>query len=148
MINFNETDSQKHEEILAWKHETQNIKLKIYVINFPIMNNLYSWIYCSYTLHILFHSKTNTTLFYLLSLAFIRFYLLYHSLSFVVMRYQLFSLTVIRCHSLSLVVPLVATCFHSLYHSVSFIATHCITRSNLSSLDVPLVCYFINDQIK
>ena len=36
-----------------------------------------------------------------------------------------------RCHSLSLVVPLVVTCCHSLYHSLS--------------LDVPLVCLFIYD---
>ena len=41
------------------------------------------------------------------------------------------SLIAICCHSLPFVVPLVVICCHSLYHSLS--------------LDVPLVCLFIND---
>ena len=83
-----------------------------------------------------------------------------HSLSLVV------PLVVTRCHSLSLVVPLVVTrcttrC-HSLYHSLSFVVTRChslslvvllvvtlyTTRCHSLSLDVLLVCLFINDRKK
>ena len=48
------------------------------------------WVYCNYTVHILFHSETKITLFYLSSFAFTRFrcttpyHWLYHSLSLVV----------------------------------------------------------------
>ena len=54
-----------------------------------------------------------------------------HSLSFVVTR------CTTRCHSLSLVV---IRC-HLLYHSMSLVVIRC----HLLSLDVPLVCLFIND---
>ena len=60
-----------------------------------------------------------------------------HSLSFVV------PLVVTRCHSLSLVVPLVVIRCHSLYHSLSLVVIRCHSLS----LDVPLVCLFINDHI-
>ena len=70
---------------------------------------------------ILFHSKTKITLFYLSA---IRYHSLYYSFSFFV------SLVVIRCHSLSLVVIRCTTLCHSL------------------SIDVTLVCLFINDQFE
>ena len=96
------------------------------------------------------------TLFYLLSFVFIRFF---HSLSFAVTHCHLLLIVVFRCHSLSLVVtcctahcrPLslfvslvvirCTTRCHSLYHWLSFIVTRCHSMS----LDVPLVCLFIND---
>ena len=56
---------------------------------------------------------------------------LYHSLSFTV------PLNVTRCHLLSFNV----TRCHSLYHLLSFVVTLCHSMS----LDVPLVCLFIND---
>ena len=87
----------------------------------------------------LFLMKHKITLFYILSFVFIRFITRCHSLA------------VIRCHSLSLVVPLVVThCItrcHSLYHSIIFIVTHYhslynllsffVTRCHSMSLDVP-----------
>ena len=74
---------------------------------------------------------------------------------------------VTRCHSLSLVVPLVVIpchllslfviCCHSLSfvdircitccHSLSFVVTRCITRCHSLSFDVLLACLFINDRI-
>ena len=48
-----------------------------------------------------------------------------------------------RYHSLSLVVLLVVIRCHSLYHSLSLVVTRCHSLS----LDVLLVCLFINDQI-
>ena len=45
------------------------------------------------------------------------------------------------CHSLSLVVLLVVTRCHLLYHSLSFVVSRCQSLS----LVVPLVCLFIND---
>ena len=67
-----------------------------------------------------------------------------------------------RCHSLPLVVPLVVTrcttrC-HSLYYSFSLVVPIVVTRCHLLyhfvvtrclslSLDVPLVCVFINDRL-
>ena len=92
--------------------------------NFQFINNLCSWICCSYTLHILFHSETKITPFCLLLFAFIRFHFLYHSLSFVVT----------RC----------TTYCHSLYHSLLFVVTRCTTHRHLLSIDVPLFCVFIN----
>ena len=47
-----------------------------------------------------------------------------------------------RCHSLSLVVPFVVTCYHSLsfvvtrYHSLSFVVTRCTTRCHSLSFVV------------
>ena len=68
-----------------------------------------------------------------ISFTFIHFHLLYH----------LLSLVVIHCHSLSLVVPLVVTrCY-----SFSFVVIRCTSRCHSLSLDVPLVCLFINDLI-
>ena len=58
------------------------------------------------------------TLGHSLSLAVIRYHLLYHPLS----------PFVIRCHSLSLVVPLVVIRCHSLHHSLSLVTTRCTTR--------------------
>ena len=56
-----------------------------------------------------------------------------HSLSFIVTRGHLLSLVVTRCHLLSLVVSCFTTGCHSLYQSLS--------------LDLSLVCLFINDRI-
>ena len=52
------------------------------------------------------------------SLVEIRCHSLYHSLPFLIT----------RCHSLSLVVPLVVIPYHSLYYSLSLIITRCTTR--------------------
>ena len=59
-------------------------------------------------------------------LTIIRIHLFYHSLSFSVTHCHFF---VIRCHSLSLAVPLVVTRWitscHSFYHSMSLVVTRC-----------------------
>ena len=86
-----------------------------------------------------------------------------HSYSFVLslatIHCHSLSFFVTRCHSLSLAVPLVVTRWitrcHSLYHSMSLVVTRChslyhllsfvVTRCHSMSLDVPLVCLFIND---
>ena len=52
---------------------------------------------------------------------------------------------VAHCHSLSFVVTICTTCCYSLYHSLSCVVTRFTTRCHLLSLDVPLVCLFIND---
>ena len=102
--------------------------------------------------------KHKVTLFYLLSFVFIRFItcphslllidIFCHSLSFVVNRCHTLSLVVTLCHSLyyllSLVVPLDVTPCHSLYHSLSFVVTRCTIRFHSLSLDVLLVCLFVN----
>ena len=81
-------------------------------------NNLYSWILCSYKLHILSLSEPKVTLFYLLTFIFIRFHSFYHLLSFVVIRYHSLyhslSLVVICCHSLSFFVIRCTTRCHSM----------------------------------
>ena len=108
------------------------------------INNLYCWIYCSYTLHTLFQTKI--TLFCLFSFVFIHYttrcqslslfvtccITRCHSLSFFV------TLCTTRCNSLLLVVALVVTRCHSLSpvvplavircHSLSFAVTRCTTR--------------------
>ena len=75
---------------------------------------------------------------------------------------HLLSLVVIRCHSLSFVVPLVVTCCHllSLFchslspvvplvvircHSLSLVVLLVVNRCHSLSLDVLLVCLFISD---
>ena len=123
--------------------------------------------YCSYTLHILFHSETKITLFYLHLFAFIHFHLCYHSLSFfithfIIIIYFIIIIIIIYSHngsfyhSFSFVESLVVICCHSLslvvfhcttrYHSLSLVATRCTIRCHSLSLDVPLVCLFINDR--
>ena len=74
---------------------------------------------------------------------------LYHSLSFAVACGHSLSFIVTHYHSLSLIVLLVVThcttrC-HSLYHSLLFVVTRCHLLYHSFSLDVPLVCLFIND---
>ena len=49
---------------------------------------------------------------------------------------------VTRCHSL----PFVVIHCHSLHYSLSLFVTCCATRCHSLSLDVPLVCLFINDR--
>ena len=86
---------------------------------------------------------------YLLSLVVTRCITRCHSLSLVaplvVTRCHSLSLVVIRCHSLyhslSLVVPLVVIRCHSMYHSLSLVVICCHSLS----LDVPLICLFMND---
>ena len=67
-----------------------------------------------------------------------------HSYSFVlslsVTNCHFLFLVVIRCHSLSLAVPLVITRCHSLYHMLSFV----ITRCHSMSLDIYLCCLCSN----
>ena len=88
---------------------------------------------------------------------FIRIHSFHHSLSFAVTHCH-FLLLVIRCHSLSLTVPLVVTRWitrsHSLYHSMSLVVTlshslyhllslsFVVTRCQSMSFDVPLVCFY------
>ena len=84
-----------------------------------------------------FHSLS-----FVVPLVVIRCHSLYHSLSFVV------TCCTTRCHSLSFVVTRCTTRCHSLYHSLSFVVTRCTTRFirfHSLSLDVPLVCLFINN---
>ena len=80
----------------------------------------------------------------LLSLVVIRCHSLYHSLSFVVTRHSLpFVVTdVIHCHSLYHSLSHVVFRCHSLYHLLSLV----VIRYHSLSLDVPLVCLFINDR--
>ena len=84
-------------------------------------------------MHILFHYETKITFFYLI-FAFIRFHLLYHSLSFIITRF------ITRCqslyHSLPLAVTLVVTPCHSLYHSLSVVVIRCYSLYHLLSLVV------------
>ena len=58
-------------------------------------------------------------------------------LSLLVIRCHSLSFFVIRCHWLSPV--------HSLYHSSPLVVIRCTNRSHSLSLDVRLVCLFIND---
>ena len=128
--------NMKKHKILYWKYKSSISQF---------LNNLYSWTYCSYTLHILFHSEIKITLFYLHLFSFIHFHSLYHSFSFVFIRCHSLSFVVICCHSLSLfvirchllplVVPVVFTHCHSLHHSLSF----AVTRCHSLSLVLPLV---------
>ena len=79
----------------------------------------------------------------------------YHSLSLSVTHCHFLFLVVVHFHSPSFVVTCCTTHCHSLYHLLSFAVICCITRCHsLSpiisrchslSLDVPLVCLFIND---
>ena len=87
------------------------------------INNLCGWIY--YILYMFFYSETKITHFYLLSFAFIRFHLLYHSLSFAV---------VTRCCSLSFV----ATRCHSLHHALPLALIRCINPCH--SLSLVVIC--------
>ena len=105
---------------------------------------------------ILFLLKHKITLFYGLLFVFIRFITRRHSLSLIFVLCNSLSVVVIRCHffttccpslhwlhhSLSLAVIRCTTHCHSLYHSLSLVVTRCY----LLSLDVPLVCLFINDR--
>ena len=56
------------------------------------------------------------------------------------------------CHSLPFVVTyfhslsLIFTLCHSLYHLLSLVVIRCHSLYHSLSLDVPLVCFFINDQ--
>ena len=54
------------------------------------------------------------------------------------------SFVVTLCHSLLLVVSRFPTHYHSLYHLLSFVVTRCSSCCYLLSLDVSLVCRFIN----
>ena len=71
---------------------------------------------------------------------------------------HLLSFDITRCHSLSLVVPLVVTrttcchslslvvtCCHSLYQSLPLVVPLVVIRCHSLSFDVSLVCLFIND---
>ena len=122
--NLKKTDSEKHEEIL---HDRDKILYWKYMSSsFQFMNYLYCWIYNSYILHKKLNKillgpkwpfvsfwKPKITLFYFLSLAFIRCTTRGHSLSHVVFYCHFLSLVVTFCHSLSRVVPLVVIRFTS-----------------------------------
>ena len=95
----------------------------------------------AFQIGLLFLLKHKITLFYLLSFAFLRFITRCHSLSPIIIFCYLLSFCYLLYHSLSLVVTCCITRCHSLYHSMSFVVTRCHSMS----LDVPLVCLFIND---
>ena len=105
-------------------------------------NNLSWWIYCSYTLHIIFVLKPKSLSFpcyHSLSFVFIRCTTCCHSLSFFITRcinhYHLLSFVVTRCNSLLLIVLLIVTGCQC--------CNRCSTRCHSLSLDAPLVCLFI-----
>ena len=85
--------------------------------------------------HSLYHCSHSLSLFAIcrrsLPLIVTLCHLLYHSLS----------LVVIHCDLLSFVVTRYTNCSHSLYHSLPLVVIRCHSLS----LDVPLVCLFIND---
>ena len=58
---------------------------------------------------------------------------LYHSLSFVVTRCHLLLLVIIRCHSL--------------YNLLPLIVIRCNSHCHLLSLDVPIICLFLNNPL-
>ena len=99
----------------------------------------------AFQIGVLFLLKQEITLFYFLSFVFIRFFTRCHSLS----------LIVVFCFSLSFVVSCCTTRCHSLYHSMSFVVIRChllyhmfsfvVTCCHWMSLNVPLVCLFINN---
>ena len=64
-----------------------------------------------------------------------------------VARCYLLSLIVIRCHLLSLTVPLVVTRLATRCHLLSLVVTRCTARCHSLSLDVSLVCLFMNDRL-
>ena len=118
------------------------------------IKDLYCWIYSSYILP----KKSSKILqepdwpFVSLWNLKILCFICSHSFSFVV------PLPAISCHSSSLDITcchsmlLFATPCHSfvtrfitLCHSFSFVVTHCTTLCDSFSLNVPLVCLFIND---
>ena len=72
----------------------------------------------------------------------------HYSLSLAVTHCHLLSLVVIRCHSLSLVVPLIVIRCTTHCHSLSLVVPLVVIRCYSLSLDVPLVCLFINDRNK
>ena len=156
--------SEKNEEILAWyRHRILYWKYMSSISRF--INYLYCWMCSSYILHKKFNKlvqepdwpfvsswnlKSLSILFFLIC-----FHSFYHSLSFPVTHchfYHLLSFVVTRCHPLLFVVTRCTTRCHSLYtthcHLLSFAATRCIKLCQLLSLDVPLVCLFINDHPK
>ena len=74
------------------------------------------------------------------------------SLAKITTRCHFLSFDVTGCHSLSLAVPLVVIRWHCCTthcHSLSFVVTRCTTRCHSLyhslSLDVPLICLFINN---
>ena len=69
-------------------------------------------------------------------------------LSFVVTRCHSLSFVVTRCHLLSIVVSRCITRCHSLCHSSSFVVIHSHSLYHSLSLDVSLVCLFINNPCK
>ena len=70
-----------------------------------------------------------------------------HLLLLVVIRCHSLSFVVTRLHSLSFVVPLVVTRCTTHCHSWSLVVIRSTTRCHSLSLDVPLVCLFINDRL-
>ena len=58
------------------------------------------------------------------------------------------SFVIICCHSLSFVVNRCLSLYHSLCHSSSFVVIHSHSLYHSLSLDVSLVCLFINNPCK
>ena len=102
-------------------------------------------------------------LFYLLSFVLIYCTTAYHSLSLIVICYHSLPSAATRRVSLSFVVTQFMTCCHSLWlvvtlvvircatlvvrcHSLSFVAPLVVIRCHSLSIDVPLICLFINDR--
>ena len=105
---------------------------------FQFINNLIAEYIVAITLHILFHSETKITLFYLFLFALFCFHSLSLAVSLFVIRYHLLPFVVIHCHSMSLTVLLVVTCCHLLYHSLPLVVIRCTTLCQSLSLVVPL----------
>ena len=152
-IIFSKRSSHTSAKLIAekWRNacmiETQNIILKIYVINFPLCTeyavNTYwikNWIkFFRNQIDLLFHFETEN---YSILLALIGFRSFYHLLSFAVTYCHLLSLVFIRfnslsfvatrCttlrHYLSFVASTVVICCHPLYHSSPLVVTRCTAR--------------------
>ena len=75
-------------------------------------------------------------------------FICYCLLSLTTTHCHLLSLAVIQCHSLSLGIPLVVICCTTRCHSLSLVAALAVIRCNLLSLDVSLVCLFMNNNLQ
>ena len=80
---------------------------------------------------------------HLLSLVIIRC----HLLSLIAIRYYSLSFVVTHCYSLSLDIPLVLTRCTTRCHSLLLVVIRCDLLYHSLSLDISLVCLFINDPL-
>ena len=154
--------------------QTQDIILKIHVINFPFYKFLIiqqlnieqgqSGSFSRNQIGLLFHFETrNHSIFLALIYFFIGCTSPRHLLSIIAIFFSLVfircnslyrwlsifvQLIVVRCQSISFVVTRCTSRCHLLYNSLLFIVTCCHSLSLVVPLVVPLVCLFINDLLK